>query len=156
MKAGTKEYYADYYSKNKDRHNNNMKRFKEGNVEYYIKDKLYKKEKYQKQKENTDPEILKEQWRQQALKRVKERRDFINQYKSKCSCKKCGDTRIYVLDFHHIDPSQKSFELGEASTKGISKIKLELEKCITLCRNCHSEFHYLEKEYNTTIEQYLI
>jgi hypothetical protein len=30
-------------------------------------------------------------------------------------------------------------------------IEEELKKCITLCRNCHSEFHYIEKEDYTEI-----
>jgi hypothetical protein len=28
-------------------------------------------------------------------------------------CKKCGENRTYVLDFHHINPNEKEFDLGE-------------------------------------------
>ncbi len=69
-------------------------------------------------------------------------------------CQKCKDTRWYILDFHHLDPSQKEFEIGNHQ---FSKYKLleEISKCITLCRNCHQEFHHFEKEENITIQQYL-
>lgn len=37
----------------------------------------------------------------------------------------------------------------------LSKTLEEIEKCIPLCANCHREFHYLEKENNITIDEYL-
>lgn len=56
----------------------------------------------------------------------------------------CGDTRWYVLDFHHL--RDKSFAISEVISKGVSleTIKSEIEKCITLCANCHRELHYKE------------
>jgi Zn finger protein HypA/HybF involved in hydrogenase expression len=121
MKAGTKEYYKNYYQ-NKD------KEVSESQKQY---------------------------WREKALQHNKERRHFVKEYKSKCSCKKCGDARPYVLDFHHIDPSTKLFDLGDTSKKGIKKLQEEIDKCVVLCKNCHSEFHYLEKEQNISITDYL-
>lgn len=155
MKTGTKEYYAEYYQKNKEKHNAKMKDYKQGNEKIQLYETEYHKQKYQKTKSETDINILREEWNQQKLKINIERREFINEYKSQCSCKKCGENRSYVLDFHHIDPSQKSFNLGDATKYSIDKLKLELEKCITLCRNCHSEFHYFEKEQGITINEYL-
>jgi len=75
--------------------------------------------------------------------------------KKTCSCKKCNESRWYVLDFHHIDSTEKSFELGNAPKHSIEKIQNEIKKCITLCRNCHSEFHYLEKENGITLMDYI-
>lgn len=42
------------------------------------------------------------------------------------------------LTFHHLDPSQKEFEI---SGKSISweRLKAELDKCALVCRNCHGE-----------------
>jgi len=147
MQSRTKEYYAAYYEKNKEKHNTHSIKWQANN----------------KEKANTSIKI----WREKNANKVKEynrlkkqeqtkkRRAFVNEYKSKCTCKKCGDARPYVLDFHHIDPTQKLFDLGDASTKSINVLKIELEKCITLCRNCHSEFHYLEKQHGISTDMYL-
>jgi Zn finger protein HypA/HybF involved in hydrogenase expression len=156
MEAGTKEYYAEYYQNNKKKHNAKMLDYRKTNENQQLYQKEYQKIKYNKNKENSNLEDLRQEWRDQAKKKNKERRQFVNEYKSNCSCKKCGDTRSYVLDFHHIDPSNKTFDLGEATKYSIPKLKIELEKCITLCRNCHSEFHYFEKEQNISLNQFLI
>jgi len=147
MKAGTKEYYADYYAQNKNEHNIRATKWKKEN-----KDKALKSVKKWQDK-NADK--VREWHRLKKQQQIKERREFINNYKSACSCQKCGENRFYVLDFHHTDPSQKSFNLGSASKFSITKLKAELEKCITLCRNCHSEFHFFEKEQGITINDYL-
>lgn len=62
----------------------------------------------------------------------------------KTPCAKCGENRLYVIDFHHIDPAEKSFNINrKTSIKDFSIIEDEVAKCISLCRNCHAEFHYL-------------
>lgn len=155
MKAGTKEYYAEYYQKNKEKHDARMLDYRKDNETQQLYRLEYQKSKYYKDKENSNLEDLRQEWREQAKKKNKKRRQFINEYKTTCSCKKCGENRPYVLDFHHIDPNEKEFDIGEASKYSITKLKIELEKCITLCRNCHSEFHYFEKEQSMTIENYL-
>lgn len=156
MKTEKQVYYAEYYKKNKDRHVDNMKRYKEDNADHFKQYQLeYSKKKYYKNKENTDVEALREEWRIKKNKINQQRRDFINDYKLTCSCKKCNDNRFYILDFHHINPEKKDFNLGDATKYSIDKLKTELEKCITLCRNCHSEFHYLEKEKGININEYL-
>lgn len=55
----------------------------------------------------------------------------------RCGYDKCGAS----IDFHHADPSEKDFTI--ASRVSISKEKLsnELDKCVTLCKNCHGEYH---------------
>jgi len=147
MKAGTKEYFSEYYKQNKERHQNNMIEWKKENKT----STLNSIKKYQEK--NIDK--VREWNRLNKQKQNKKRRQFIEEYKSTCSCKKCGDVRSYVLDFHHINPDEKEYDLGDASKYSIPRLKLELEKCITLCRNCHSEFHYLEKQQDISIEKYL-
>ena len=94
-------------------------------------------------------------------KKVKEdyqkKREGFNEIKKQCSCAKCGDTRDYVLDFHHKNPEEKSFTIGRASNHNcsIEILEKEIAKCIPLCSNCHREFHYLEKRQKITIEEYL-
>jgi len=57
-------------------------------------------------------------------------------------CKECGWTGNQAgFDFHHRDPSQKEFSLGNIAHKSWSVIKEELKKCDLLCRNCHSIHH---------------
>lgn len=71
-------------------------------------------------------------------------------------CKKCGEKRSYVLSFHHLDPNAKedtpSRMIANSSYEEFFK---EIKKCILLCNNCHSEFHYLEANKGITIEDYL-
>lgn len=54
-----------------------------------------------------------------------------------CSYDRC----IQALEFHHLDPTQKDFALSGSSVANIEKMKLELDKCVLLCANCHREVH---------------
>jgi hypothetical protein len=85
----------------------------------------------------------------------KKGRELFYDYKKTCICSKCKDDRWYVLDFHHKDPNQKKDNISVLLRKSHKKLWEELKKCISLCRNCHTEFHYLEKTQNITIEEYL-
>lgn len=54
-------------------------------------------------------------------------------------CAYCGlvDDQV-VYDFHHIDPSTKSFGIGNGSTTRSKQAYAdEAKKCIMLCANCH-------------------
>ncbi len=37
----------------------------------------------------------------------------------------------------------------------IDKVLDEIAKCIVLCANCHREFHYLNDNYQISIDDYL-
>ncbi len=56
-------------------------------------------------------------------------------------CALCGfKGHPSALQFHHVDPSTKSFHLSEGGmTRGIDKSRAEAEKCVLLCANCHAE-----------------
>lgn len=56
-------------------------------------------------------------------------------------CQLCGYSKcIRALEFHHINPSDKSFGIArKGNTRSWSRIKEELDKCILLCSNCHAE-----------------
>ena len=62
--------------------------------------------------------------------------------KRKKECAKCGDKRVYLLDFHHIDPKQKKFTIASKTSGSMDDIEKEIQKCVCLCRNCHAEFHH--------------
>lgn len=87
-----------------------------------------------------------------------ERKEAVNDIKSIQGCKKCGETRSYVLDFHHRDPSVKDSTIARLTSNrnNMEDIQKEIDKCIVLCANCHREFHYLENKEHITIEQYLL
>lgn len=59
-------------------------------------------------------------------------------------CGICGyDKNIAALEFHHLDPSVKSFQLDSRHLSNTSPKKLleEADKCILVCSNCHREIH---------------
>ena len=155
MKAGTKEYYANYYQKNKEKHNERMVKYQEGNEQQKIYQQRYHQNKNKKAKEDGTYESLKEIWRVRKIKLNQQRRDLVNNIKKEGCCQKCEEDRFYVLDFHHINPEEKLFDIGESTKYSEEKILNEINKCVLLCRNCHSEFHYLEKEQNITIHDYI-
>ena len=73
-------------------------------------------------------------------------------------CAKCGYNEYPIaLDFHHLDPSQKDEKVSRwvSNHYSIERALEEMKKCICLCANCHRVFHFLEKEQNITIEQFL-
>ena len=72
-------------------------------------------------------------------------------------CQKCGESRGYVLDYHHIDPNQKENTVARMTSNNytLDKVYVEIEKCICLCANCHREFHYLENLNGLTLNEYL-
>lgn len=62
-------------------------------------------------------------------------------------CQKCGYNKCFrALQFHHLDPKTKEFAIFEGrpgfkKTRNWEKLKLEIDKCILLCANCHMELH---------------
>lgn len=89
--------------------------------------------------------------------RYQEKKELVQELKSRDKCAKCGETRGYVLDYHHIDPTNKSASVARLTSNkyGLEQVMNEIQKCICLCSNCHREFHYLETHKGLTIEQYL-
>ena len=87
-----------------------------------------------------------------------ERKTIVNDIKTSQKCAKCGESRSYVLDFHHKDPSVKDGTIARMTSNynKIEDIQKEIDKCIVLCSNCHREFHHLEFMENLTIEDYLL
>ena len=72
-------------------------------------------------------------WRKRTKKKLVE-------YKGgKCEC--CGyDKCIEALEFHHLDPGKKDFTISGTS-RSFDILKIEADKCILVCSNCHKEIH---------------
>ena len=116
-----------------------------------------------KKKRMADPN---DSYRRNEIKRAMEyyhnvgqkKRDKL-QDKYKTPCAKCGETRMYCIVFHHIDPKTKLFNIGGADKHTEEEIKDETKKCVCLCENCHREFHhkYFRKTDDPilSLEQYL-
>lgn len=85
------------------------------------------------------------------------KKNKLEEQKSQMKCAKCGESRGYVLDFHHIDPAQKENTIARMTSNksNLNDIQKEVDKCIVLCANCHREFHHFEKINNLTLEEYL-
>ena len=59
----------------------------------------------------------------------------------KCKC--CGYNNYQgALEFHHLDPNGKDFSIGQKGhCRSWEKVKVELDKCVLVCANCHREIH---------------
>jgi hypothetical protein len=79
--------------------------------------------------------------------RVSEKQRLVKkecvEYK-KGKCELCGyDKSISALQFHHLDPTKKDFDISDKHFISMNDVlKIELNKCILVCANCHCEIHY--------------
>ncbi len=56
-------------------------------------------------------------------------------------CQRCGyDRWLGALQFHHLDPVQKEFNLAlRGVARSLDRARAEAQKCALLCANCHAE-----------------
>lgn len=60
------------------------------------------------------------------------------------SCSKCNYFKcLSALEFHHKDPSIKEDAVSFLirMNRNFERLKLELDKCLLVCANCHREIH---------------
>lgn len=70
--------------------------------------------------------------------RLKERATYVLGNK----CQICGyDKCIQALEFHHINPEEKTLDFKDNPNRSWEKTRNEIKKCILLCANCHREVH---------------
>lgn len=74
----------------------------------------------------------------------KQARESFNEFKAQLKCSNCGESRWWLLDFHHLDPTKKEKEVVNL-VQSPRKLEKEIQKCIVLCSNCHRDLHYKEK-----------
>jgi transposase-like protein len=56
------------------------------------------------------------------------------------ACAICGfDAHPAALQFHHVDPSQKSFTIRNGDMRSLERMRREASKCVLLCANCHAQ-----------------
>ena len=54
----------------------------------------------------------------------------------------------YVYDFHHINPSKKSFGISRGTKNNQDELIQEAHKCVMLCANCHMIVEYSNNDYS--------
>lgn len=68
--------------------------------------------------------------------------DKMNKLKEATGCVYCDERSAISLDYHHIDPNTKTYEISYlVACKSWSKIPEELKKCELVCTNCHRKLH---------------
>jgi transposase len=79
--------------------------------------------------------------RVEATKRRRHRLKRILVEDAGGKCILCGYSRcVRALEFHHLDPAAKEFELGyRGCTRSLASLRAEASKCVLLCSNCHAE-----------------
>jgi hypothetical protein len=64
----------------------------------------------------------------------------IQEAKSGKPCTDCGESHPYwAMDFDHLDPTTKSFEIARANSKctSVERLLEEIAKCELVCALCH-------------------
>ena len=58
------------------------------------------------------------------------------------ACMACGYDRCFgAIEFHHINPENKSKCVKTMTNKPDKELMEELAKCVMVCANCHREIH---------------
>lgn len=99
--------------------------------------------------------VCKECVRKKEREKYQETHLELIEFKKAHPCKKCGCSKHYLIDFHHLNPTEKDFAISSNTHAKFETLKKEIDKCIPLCSNCHREFHYLENQSGIDIQEYL-
>lgn len=82
-----------------------------------------------------------ERARNRSLKNSRSNRAFLKELKTSLGCALCPETDPVCLEFHHLDPTTKSFELSRYASCPRESLVAEIKKCVCLCSNCHRKVH---------------
>lgn len=72
---------------------------------------------------------------------------FILEFLSAHPCVDCKETDLLILQFDHVDPSEKRDVMGMLALSR-EKIEIEIAKCVVRCANCHAR--RTAQQFNTT------
>lgn len=90
-----------------------------------------------------DRYVLKDRERTRERNRLRRNthRTKIQEYKQANPCVSCLEPEPCCLEFHHLNPAEKDFELCRAGNESWETIEREIAKCVVLCSNCHKKIH---------------
>lgn len=67
-------------------------------------------------------------------------------YKERTGCLNpdcpCPKLKSHQLDFHHIDPTTKTFSIALNHTTRTTSLISEIAKCTLVCANCHRDITF--------------
>jgi hypothetical protein len=75
----------------------------------------------------------------QMKERMDAKRKEIAEWKRERGCTVCGETEPWVLDMHHLDPSEK--ESNPAASATLKTFLMHAGNCVLVCSNCHRKVH---------------
>jgi hypothetical protein len=100
----------------------------------YFNENPEKKRAYEKANRLKHKEKRSQADRKRRLKSL----EYIQQIKLENGCNKCGyKGHAAALDFNHLDPAQKSFNISSYLNSSREILDKEIAKCEVLCANCH-------------------
>ncbi len=79
-----------------------------------------------------DPSYMKNYMKIRRLTRRKKLLELLGG-----KCEKCGNNDHSILEFDHINPKTKQFDIANAKDFPEKKLIKEVKKCRILCRPCH-------------------
>jgi hypothetical protein len=87
------------------------------------------------------------------MQRYYDKTDVVDGFKKPCV--HCGNNKLYLIEFHHRNPEEKEFVIAHWRKKSDDALMEELKKCDCLCKNCHEEFHYLNRTLGLSYPDYI-
>ncbi len=104
-----------------------------------------------RQSYHNNPEPYKRRAKHQRSVIRHRRSRWINEIKTEYGCQLCKENSLEILDFHHLDPSVKEYNILAVSGKGIKNLINEINKCVVLCANCHRRVHAKTRKVNDSM-----
>ena len=107
-------------------------------------------------KRKTKPKIVnqhdKRAWQSQYKRKIRRKsRIQCLRYLAKKGCSDCGERDPRVLEFDHIEPSNKKSAIATMMSQGYlwsnPKLRREIRKCRVLCANCHRLHTAIQQGY---------
>lgn len=71
----------------------------------------------------------------------REQRQFKRDLLSRYCCIACKETDADLIDWHHINPEDKSFGIIAGNSYSLESWWDEVLKCVPLCAMCHRKLH---------------